>query len=66
MIYRNKIAKTVINPVDEKRPMEIIINSGYRKKNKEEFINYVYEGKTLLLNIYKLVQAGSTKCDSLE
>ncbi|EUD70149.1 hypothetical protein YYG_04772 [Plasmodium vinckei petteri] len=46
MVYRKKIAKTVINSVDDKRPMEVIINPAYG----EQF---------LLINIYNLVRSGS-------
>ncbi|SCM09865.1 CIR protein [Plasmodium chabaudi adami] len=53
----NRAPKTVINPINGKRPMQIIINSPTQKKQIKKSTNSVYRERFPLLNIYKLMQA---------
>ncbi|CXJ30315.1 BIR protein [Plasmodium berghei] len=52
----NKTTKKVINSTNGKKQMQIIINSSEHKKQTKKSINYVYRGKSPLLNIYNHVQ----------
>ncbi|SCL89136.1 CIR protein [Plasmodium chabaudi adami] len=53
----NKTKKTVINSINGKRPMQIIIKSSTKKKQTKKFITSVYRKNSPLLNIYNLMQA---------
>ncbi|SCL84965.1 hypothetical protein PBSP11RLL_000518200, partial [Plasmodium berghei] len=55
----NKTTKKVINSTNGKKQMQIIINSSEHKKQTKKSINYVYRGKSPLLNIYNHVQQSS-------
>ncbi|VTZ67608.1 CIR protein [Plasmodium chabaudi chabaudi] len=57
LVEINKTKKTVINSINGKRPMQIIINSSTKKKQTKKFITSVYGKNFPLLNIYNLMQA---------
>ncbi|SCL91140.1 CIR protein [Plasmodium chabaudi adami] len=57
LVEVNKTKKTVINSINGKRPMQIIINSSGRKKQIKKSITSVYGKNFPLLNIYKLMEA---------
>ncbi|SCL91321.1 CIR protein [Plasmodium chabaudi chabaudi] len=57
LVEINKTKKTVINSINGKRPMQIIINSSTKKNQTKKFITSVYGKNFPLLNIYNLMQA---------
>ncbi|KEG00568.1 hypothetical protein YYE_04752 [Plasmodium vinckei vinckei] len=56
-LKRKKTIKKVINSIEGKRPVQIIIKSSIHKKQTKKSINSVHRKKPPLLNIYKLMQA---------
>ncbi|SCL83884.1 CIR protein [Plasmodium chabaudi adami] len=56
-LKRKKNMKKVINLMEGKRHMEIIIKSSSQKKQTKKSINPVYGEKSPSINIYKLMQA---------
>ncbi|VTZ67857.1 CIR protein [Plasmodium chabaudi chabaudi] len=57
LVEINKTKKTVINSINGKRPMQIIISSSTKKKQTKKIITSVYGKNFPLLNIYKLMEA---------
>ncbi|SCL83951.1 hypothetical protein PCHAJ_000495600, partial [Plasmodium chabaudi chabaudi] len=56
-LKRKKNMKKVINLMEGKRQMQIIIKSSSQKKQTKKYINPVYGEKSPSINIYKLMQA---------
>ncbi|CAD2092321.1 CIR protein PIR protein [Plasmodium vinckei brucechwatti] len=56
-LKRKKSMKKVINSIEGRIPVQIIISASYKKKQTKKYINSTYGEKFSPLNIYKLMQA---------